>query len=117
MDPVAGNPFGVTTFIVAPAILTNASCILSLGTANRLPLAIDLTKTLAAEVEGQRAVGDHAVAPRRPHLTAAKRRVRLLVDALTAFYLSAGLFAATGLLALLGAVSVETHQEVLRSMT
>src|SRR6476469_4888909 len=30
------NPFAVLTFIVAPALLTNASCLLALSTANRM---------------------------------------------------------------------------------
>ncbi|HJZ56636.1 MAG TPA: hypothetical protein VKE74_16840, partial [Gemmataceae bacterium] len=74
MDPLAGNPFGVLTFIVAPAVLTNASCIMALGTSNRFALAIDRAKALAAEVEVRTAAGDRAAPLRRSHLTAAERR-------------------------------------------
>jgi hypothetical protein len=38
MEPQSAlhNPFAVLTFIVAPALLTNASCLLALSTANRM---------------------------------------------------------------------------------
>jgi hypothetical protein len=38
MEPPASlhSPFAVLTFIVAPALLTNASCLLALSTANRM---------------------------------------------------------------------------------
>ncbi len=35
MDGVGSNPLGMLTFIVAPAILTNASSVMALGTSNR----------------------------------------------------------------------------------
>ena len=35
MDGLGANPLGILTFIVAPAILTNASSVMALGTANR----------------------------------------------------------------------------------
>lgn len=117
MDPLlTGNPFGVMTFIVAPAILTNASSIMALGTSNRFAIAVDRARTLAAEIEAQQLAEDRVAALRLSHLLPAERRIRLLVRALTAFYLSAGLFAATGALALLGAVSFEAHREMLRSV-
>ena len=45
------NPFGILTFIVAPAILTNASSIMALGTSNRFARAIDRARSLLAEME------------------------------------------------------------------
>ena len=50
MDPVAFNPLSILTFIVAPAILTNASSVMSLGTANRFARAIDRARSLSAEI-------------------------------------------------------------------
>ena len=35
------NPFTVLTFIAAPAVLTNASSVLALGTSNRFARVID----------------------------------------------------------------------------
>lgn len=41
MNSIETNPFGVLTFIVAPAILTNASSIMTLSTSNRYNHAFD----------------------------------------------------------------------------
>src|SRR6266567_3733024 len=46
----AGNPFAVLTAIVAPAILTNASSVLALGTSNRLARVVDRTRIVAAQL-------------------------------------------------------------------
>ena len=51
MDPLATNPFGILTFIVAPAILTNASSVMALGTSNRFARAIDRARALSSQVE------------------------------------------------------------------
>src|SRR5438045_9696699 len=47
---VAGNPFAVLTAVVAPAILTNASSVLALGTSNRLARVVDRTRIVAAQL-------------------------------------------------------------------
>ena len=52
MDPLAANPFAVLTFIVAPAILTNASSVMALGTSNRFARAIDRARSLATALQG-----------------------------------------------------------------
>ncbi|MDB5308947.1 MAG: hypothetical protein JWO38_3149 [Gemmataceae bacterium] len=114
MDLPIGSPLGAMTFIVAPAILTNASSIMALGTSNRFALAVDRARVLAAEAEGRRTVDAHEAALRLQHLMAAEGRVRFLVRALTAFYLSAGMFAAAWLLSLFGALAFEVHWELLR---
>jgi hypothetical protein len=44
MNPFKENPFTVLTFIVAPAILTNASSIMVLSTSNRLAKVFDRTQ-------------------------------------------------------------------------
>src|SRR5476651_1988875 len=36
LNLLSNNPFAVLTFIAAPALLTNASCVLALSTINRL---------------------------------------------------------------------------------
>jgi hypothetical protein len=45
------NPFAILTFISAPAVLTNASCVLLFGTGNRYGRAIDRTHELSHTVE------------------------------------------------------------------
>ena len=50
---VPTNPFAILTFISAPAVLTNASCVLLFGTGNRYGRAIDRVHELADLVEGR----------------------------------------------------------------
>jgi Protein of unknown function (DUF2721) len=116
MDPLVTNPFAVLTFIAAPAILTNASSVMALGTGNRFARAIDRARTLARELERKEGVPDAVARLRLKQLGYANRRARLLVRALTAFYLSLGAFAAASFTSLLGAVFVFTHHEVARQV-
>ncbi|MHB8862402.1 MAG: DUF2721 domain-containing protein [Pirellulaceae bacterium] len=117
MDPLGANPFSILTFIVAPAILTNASSIISQGTSNRLARTIDRARTLSVQLEGREEDASPDVTLRFRLLSYLKRRVLLLVRALTAFYLSIGAFAAASLISLLGAVFVVAGQELLREFT
>ena len=115
MDPT--SPFGLLTFIVAPAILTNASSVMTLGTSNRFARAIDRVRELSLLVEGKEHDPDPAIALRVRQLRYAERRTLLLVRALTSFYLSVGSFAAASLVSLLGAAFDIAHQEQLRLIT
>src|SRR5947207_3155751 len=117
MDSMATNPLSILTFIVAPAILTNASSIMALGTSNRFARAIDRARALGAEVEGKDAYNDPETARRIERLVYTERRVQLLVRALTAFYLSVGSFAAASLISLLAAGFFIFRQDLLREIT
>jgi hypothetical protein len=118
-NPLESNPLGILTFIVAPAILTNASSIMALGTSNRFARAIDRARSLLAEAERHKgdADPDAAAALRVRQLLTAERRVLLLVRALTAFYISVGCFAAASLVSLFAAVLFIAEQETLRQVT
>ena len=110
MPSPTDNPFALLTFIVAPAILTNASSVMALGTSNRFARAIDRARNLANALDRQDGPdGSMARELRVRQLRYALRRVLLLVRALTSFYLSVGSFAATSLVSLLGAVSSFLH--------
>lgn len=108
------NPFQILTFIVAPAILTNASTVMTLGTSNRLARAIDRVRALAAQLEARAPEVEQARELRLRQLASAERRVLIIVRALTAFYLSVGSFAAASLVSLFGAVFFVGHQDELR---
>jgi hypothetical protein len=114
MDPISANPFAILTFIAAPAILTNASSIMGLGTSNRFARAVDRIRVLSKEIE-------HDPNPTAPEnqsrvrqLHFAERRALLLVRALSAFYVSVGSFAGASLISLLGAVFVVAGADLLR---
>jgi hypothetical protein len=116
MDPLGSNPFGILTFIVAPAILTNASSIMALGTSNRLARAIDRARFFSAQLEGRVHGHDADIALLVHQAESAQKRAMHLVRALTAFYLSVGSFAAVGLFSLVGALFALGQEEPLRQI-
>jgi Protein of unknown function (DUF2721) len=109
---VAGNPFAVLTAVVAPAILTNASSVLALGTSNRLARVVDRTRIVAAQLASfEPGSADYQVwsAQLRPlHV-----RTQLLVKALRLFYAGLGLFAASALVSVGGSIGAYYGQVVL----
>lgn len=108
MDPsfspaLTGSPFAALTFIAAPALLTNATSILLLGTSNRLARAVDRVRHLAAQLELHDDTQSAAAQLDLAQLKRSERRVRVIVRALTAFYLAVAAFAFSTMVALLGA--------------
>lgn len=103
-DPIIGhNPFAVLTAIVAPAILTNACSVMSLGTANRIARVVDRTRAVSKEL--------HDLTPGCPdynshihQLTLLQQRAQLLFRCLRLFYFSLGCFVASALISILGSV-------------
>jgi len=108
VTPVAESPFAVLTLIAAPAVFTNASSVLALGTGNRLARVVDRTRQLARELHG----GAEAHAEVRDlwvrHLSRLEQRGNLLVRAMSFFYTSIGCFAAASVVSILGASVVST---------
>src|ERR1700733_1235819 len=103
MAPISENPFAALTTVVAPEILTNASSVLCLGTANRLARVVDRTRVVSAELAN--------AAPNTRNLEACQRKLQhlrvrwtLVLRALTLFYLSLGSFAAAALISLFGSI-------------
>jgi hypothetical protein len=109
MDPQT-NPFAVLSFIVAPAILTNASSVLAMSTSNRLARAVDRGRELARQLEdapqpGSSPEDDARESTRRlKELAATEYRALLLMRVLQSFYVALGGFALAVLTSLLGAV-------------
>lgn len=116
MTPLASNPFTVLSLIAAPAVLTNASSVLALGTSNRFARAIDRARALSRQLEGEAVSGDPMTLLRIRQLNRTERRSLLLLHALRAFYLALGNFAAAALISLLGAsLAVSEHNSVYRA--
>lgn len=103
MAPFSENPFAALTIVVAPAILTNASSVLCLGTANRLARVVDRTRVVSAELAHAEPSAEGYLVCRR-QLEALSGRRALVLKALKFFYVSLGSFAAATLISLLGAV-------------
>jgi hypothetical protein len=102
MTPLADNPFATLTVIVAPAILTNASSVLCLGTGNRIGRVVDRTRALKT-AQARLAPDDARRGAYQEQLDHLHARVRLLLQALRCFYASIGAFAAAALISIIGA--------------
>ena len=108
----AGNPFAVLTAIVAPAILTNASSVLALGTSNRLARVVDRTRIVAAQLAAFGPdTADYQVWAGQ--LAPLQVRAQLLVKALRLFYAGLGMFAASALVSVGGSTVAYYGQSVL----
>jgi hypothetical protein len=111
MASFGDNPFAALTIVVAPAILTNASSVLCLGTANRLARVVDRTRVVSAELAN--------AAPNTNNLEACQHKLQdlrvrwtLVLRALRLFYLSLGSFAAAVLISLFGSVFTASGQQL-----
>lgn len=105
MDPTiqTDSPFVYLSFLAAPALLTNASTLLALGTSNRLARAADRARAAAAAIVAARNPEDPLVRLQQQEFAAASRRAQLLIVSLRRTYLAAGCFAAGTCIALIGA--------------
>jgi Protein of unknown function (DUF2721) len=103
MGPFADNPFAALTIVVAPAILTNASAVLCLGTANRLVRVVDRTRVISRQLSHSEVnVNNHKMYQKQ--LEGLEVRWNLILRALRLFYLSLGSFAAAALISLFGSI-------------
>jgi hypothetical protein len=106
MDP---NPFAALSLIVAPAILTNASSVLSMSTSNRLARAVDRARELSRQLESSEAAGPVGAEGAREfnrrlaELSATEERA-VMLHVLQSFYVALGGFAAATFASLVGAI-------------
>ena len=99
------------TAVVAPAILTNASSVLALGTSNRLARVVDRTRIVAALLAGlEPGSQDHQ--SWMGQLSALQVRAQLLLKALRMFYAGLGLFAASALVSVGGSIAAYYQQKL-----
>ena len=96
-----GSPFAVLTAVVAPAMLTNASAVLSLATSNRLARVVDRHRAVApkAGTLGKEHPDYSAWALQIERL---ELRAEYLLKALRNIYAALGLFAVATLLSVVG---------------
>jgi hypothetical protein len=117
------NPFAILTFIAAPAVLTNAASILTLGTSNRFGRNVDRARALIKLIENHRNAANPSDAMRaedvlnRKLLGLMDERTALLMRAMSLFYFAIGCFAGGSLTSLLGAIIASTdHPYALNSV-
>ena len=109
---IESNPFAILTFIAAPAVLTNASSVLALGTSNRFARSVDRIRAINKLLEDQNLAPEPS-ALYRSQMPDFERRARLLMRGMSAFYFSIGCFAAGSLTSLLGAILASTEHHLL----
>lgn len=101
METIASHsPFAALTFIVAPAMLTNASCVLAMSTINRMLKTRERMRELLKDPEEQ--ASSRCVT----QVARVEKQASLLMGALSAIYVSLGSFALATLVSLLGAAFV-----------
>jgi len=106
MEPTsAADPFSILTVVVAPAVLTNASSVLALGTNNRLARVADRTHAVTAQL-AKLEPGDKGYELWEAQLPDLQLRAQLLLRALRCFYLGLGLFASSALISIAGSIVV-----------
>src|SRR5271169_4680338 len=99
------DPFSILTIVVAPAVLTNASSVLALGTNNRLARVADRTHAVIERLSTlQPGATNYELA--KAQLPALQTRAQLLLRALRYFYLGLGLFASSALISIAGSIVV-----------
>jgi hypothetical protein len=99
------NPLAALTFISAPAVLTNASCVLLFGAGNRYARAVDRMHELARVVDALVDFDSEESRLRMLQLEAAENRALYIVRALTCFYGSVATFVASTLVGLLAGIA------------
>jgi VIT1/CCC1 family predicted Fe2+/Mn2+ transporter len=107
---LTNNPFAILTFIVAPAILTNATSVLAMSTINRMLRTRDRMHELLKES------ADPATAQEPKFVEKAERveqQAMLLLSSLRWIYVALGAFAGASLVTLLGALFGELGHETL----
>jgi len=108
---LSSSPFAVLTAIVAPAILTNASSVLALGTSNRLGRVVDRTRVVATELAAlEPGSPDHQMWAAQ--LDPLHVRAQQLLKALRLFYAGLGLFAASALVSVGGSIAAYYGQKL-----
>jgi hypothetical protein len=104
MDPLtAQSPFSGLTLIAAPALLTNASCVLALGTINRMLRTRDSMRDLLIRSESPN-LSDSDKTQIVELATRVEKQGEVLLTALRRVYLALGAFSGATLLTLIGAV-------------
>lgn len=103
MESFTDSPFAAFSIVVVPAVLTNASSIPCLGTANRLARVVDTTR-IASEQLTHPELNVGARLMHQEQLEGLEARWNLTLRAIKLFYITLGSFAAAALISLFGSL-------------
>ncbi|MFM8807459.1 MAG: hypothetical protein ACKOJB_00895, partial [Chthoniobacterales bacterium] len=82
MDTSSVSHFAALSFIVAPAMLTNASAVMGLSSSNRLAIATQRTRELAHELEAAETLSSDEAKRYFAEMSSSAERSELLIRAL-----------------------------------
>lgn len=107
IDPnvLTQNPFAVITIIAAPAVLTNASSVLSLSTSSRMLRCLDRITHLTEKLD-KGGLSDDVKKMYAKHIDLSHRQSRQFLRALRSIYMAIASFALASFIALVGAALV-----------
>jgi hypothetical protein len=105
------SPFAVVTFIVAPAMLTNASSVLAMSATNRMLRTRDRMEELYSKSEAG-GLSETESAHLVVQVDRVERQAFLLLMGMRAIYVALGAFSAATLVTLLAAVVEQVHVAV-----
>jgi hypothetical protein len=111
MIPIGDNPFTALTTVVAPAVLTNACSVLSLGTSNRIARVVDRARVVSAEIAALPAESTEC-AYWLEQLSVLRQRAQYLFWALRLVYAALAAFALAALVAILGSAAAAYGEQV-----
>ena len=109
---ITQNPFAVITIIAAPAILTNASALLSLSTSNRLMRCLDRINEFNEKLEAAD-LSDQLRSLFIEQLDLSHQQSKQFLRALRAIYISLASFAGASFIALAGAATTTLLPRIL----
>jgi uncharacterized membrane protein YdbT with pleckstrin-like domain len=112
MDAVTQSPFAALTMIVAPAMLTNASCVLALSSINRMLRTRERMRELLAESEDEAGKSAEEIARSERQVDRVEKQAMLLMGAIASIYVALGSFALATLVSLIGAAFVSIAGQV-----
>jgi hypothetical protein len=116
MAGLAENPFAILTAIAAPAVLTNASSLLLLGTGNRIGRVVDRTRVVVSTMANL-VSGTPEYEMYSHQLGRLAVRSKLLMRAMRILYISLASFAASALVAVVGSSLVAFGQSSIAEVT
>ncbi len=106
------SPFGVVTFIAAPALLTNATSVLAMSTISRMLATREQMQKLYTQSEAAKQPDIDAVRMIKK-VDRVEKQAELLLGALHAIYIALAAFAGATLVTLLGAGTASFQQTFL----
>lgn len=108
---VMDNPFQILSFILAPAIITNATSLLCMSTSNRFARILDRSRALYDKLKTPNTLSEEEKTLYKDQIAFLSRCSALVAKGLTWFFIAIASFVTTALISLFGAGVAFFHFE------